>query len=442
MDLKFYIKTFGCQMNENDSEAIKGILKAKGFIPTDVLEEADIIIVNTCAVRKKAEDKFYGKLGEINRLKRRRKEIIVGVGGCIAEKEKEKLLENKIVNFVFGTRSISRIDSLIDEALKGKRFVYMEDHIDELNSYFPRLRDSNHHAWVTIIYGCNKFCSYCIVPYTRGREKSRPMHDILREVKNLATQGYIEITFLGQNVDSYGKDLKDGSSLAGLLREAEKISGIERLWFLTSYPKDFSDELIEVIARSNKIAKCIHLPIQSGSNKILKLMNRGYTREFYLDLIRRIRNTIQDVSVSTDVIVGFPKETEEDFEETLKLIKDVRFERVNLAIYSPREGTYAAKHFSDEIPHKEKSKRLQTILELQKRINYEINQNYLNKEVEVIIEAKVRKHQKLLYGRTINNKIIIFEGPEDRVGTKVIVKINKITAGPLYGEIINQEVKV
>jgi len=440
--LKFHIKTFGCQMNMNDSEAIKGILKLKGFTPVEDITEADIIIVNTCAVRKKAEDKFYGKLGEINRVKKRKKNLVVGVCGCVAEKEKEKLLENNVVDFVFGTRSIPRIDQIIDEALKGKRFVYMEDHIEELDGSFPRIRDSKHHAWVTIIYGCNKFCSYCIVPYTRGREKSRPMPDILKEVSSLASQGYIEITFLGQNVDSYGKDLKDGSSLAKLLSETEKIEGIERLWFLTSYPKDFSDELIEVIARSNKIARSIHLPVQSGSNKILKLMNRGYTKEFFVELIQKIRKAIPDVSISTDIIVGFPGESEEDFYETIELVENLRFERVNLAVYSPREGTYAAKHFIDEIAQSEKSRRLQKLLELQKRINRDINKEYLNKEVEVIVENTLEKTPGFLYGRTINNKIVIFEGSRELIGQKVHIKICRTTAGPLYGEITKQEVKV
>jgi len=439
--LKFYIRTFGCQMNENDSEAMKGLLINRGFNLVEDINEADIIIINTCAVRQKAEDKFYGKLGEVNRLKKKKK-ILVGVCGCIAEKEKERLLENKTVDFVFGTRSIAKLDWIINEALKGRKFVYMEDHLDEFDSSFPRYRDSKHHAWVTIIYGCNKFCSYCIVPYTRGREKSRSMEDILKEVETLAKQGYIEITFLGQNVDSYGKDLKDGTSLAKLLKKTESIDGIERLWFLTSYPRDFSDELIEVIANSKKVARSIHLPVQSGSDRILKLMNRGYTREFYVDLIRRIREAIPGVSISTDIIVGFPGETQEDFEDTVKLIEELRFERVNLAIYSPREGTYAAKYFEDNIPHEEKSKRLQKILEIQKRINREINQAYLDKEVEIIVENKMPKRPNLLYGRTINNKIVIFESSEEIMGEKVKIKINKVTAGPLYGELVKQGVKI
>lgn len=429
-------------MNENDSEAIKGLLTNMGFNLVGDINKADIVIINTCAVRQKAEDKFYGKLGEINRLKKKRREILVGVCGCIAEKEKEKLLENKVVDFVFGTRSITRLDWVINEALKGRRIIYMDDHIDELNSNFPRIRSSKHHAWVTIIYGCNKFCSYCIVPYTRGREKSRPMEDVLKEVNDLARQGYIEITFLGQNVDSYGKDLKDGTNLAKLLKKAESIDEIERLWFLTSYPKDFSVELIETIANSKKIARSIHLPVQSGSNRILKLMNRGYTREFYVDLIRKIRVAIPDVSISTDIIVGFPGETQEDFENTVKLVKELRFERVNLAIYSPREGTYAAKHFEDNIPREEKSRRLQKILEIQKSINREINQIYLGKEVEIIVENEVSRHPDLLYGRTINNKIVIFKGSKEMIGEKLKIKINKVTAGPLYGKLVEQGVKI
>lgn len=335
-------------------------------------------------------------------------------------------MKREEVNFVFGTRSISRVNEFLERAIKGERFVELSDFIDEINSSTPRLRTSRHHAWVTIIYGCNKFCSYCIVPYTRGREKSRSMEDILNEVKRLASKGYREVTYLGQNVDSYGKDLADGSTLAKLIRETLKIEQIERIWYLTSYPKDFSDELIDVIATSKRVSRSIHLPIQSGSNRILKAMNRGYTREEYLDLIRRIRTKVPDASISTDIIVGFPGESEDDYLQTKSLLEEVIFERVNLAIYSPREGTISAKYMKDDVPHEIKVRRLQELLELQKCLNRKINSEYIGKTVEIIVEAKHK--DGMLYGRTINNKIVFFHGSEELIGSKAKITIEKTTA--------------
>ncbi len=418
-------------MNVNDTEIMAGILIRAGHEIVEDEEEADAVIVNTCAVREKAEKKLYGKLGRLKALKRRKKNLIIGVAGCVAEKEGKTLLQREEVDFVFGTRSIVKIAEFVERAAKGHKFLDMSDYLNELDWSTPKNRTSRHHAWVTIIYGCNKFCTYCIVPYTRGREKSRPINDILSEVKALASEGYKEITYLGQNVDSYGKDRNDGTSLAGLIRETLKIQGIERIWFLTSYPNDFSDELIEVIASSDRVSKSIHLPIQSGSNKILKAMNRGYTREQYLDLIGRIRAKLPDASISTDVIVGFPGETEEDYLETKSLIEEVKFERVNLAMYSPREGTVSAKYFKDDVPHEEKVRRLNELLELQKRINRVINNAYVGKNVEIIVEDLMKDGK--LYGRTINNKIVIFDGSKELIGKKLRIRIETATAGPLYG---------
>lgn len=432
--MRIHIHTFGCQMNVNDSETMMGILSSRGHTLVDNPENADVVILNTCAVRKKAEDKFYGKLGELNRLRKAGKEFIVGVAGCIAEKSGKELLERKDVHFVLGTRAVSRIDEIVERASRGEKVADFEDALMYINAETPRIRQSKHHAWVTIIYGCDKFCSYCIVPYTRGREKSRPLEDVIREVKDLAHKGYREVTFLGQNVDSYGKDLGDGTSLARLLQLTEKIEGIERIWFLTSYPSDFSSELIDTIASSQKVAKSIHLPVQSGSDRILKAMNRGYTREEYVQLIQNIREKIGDVSISTDVIVGFPGETEEDFEQTYRLLEELRFERVNLAMYSPREGTVAWKHLEDNVPKEVKNERLQTLLELQKRINSEINRSYLDKVVRIIGEGRLDK--KRFYGRTEKNKIVIFCYEDDPTGRFIDVKITKTTAGPLYGEVV------
>ncbi len=430
--MKIYIKTYGCQMNENDSLYMMGILEKEGHEIVGSIEVADVVIINTCAVRKKAEEKFYGKLGEALHLKKNKRDMLIGVGGCLAEKEREKLLE-KGADFVFGTRSYPRISELVEKATSGEKFTYFEDHIDEIDSSTPR-RLKGHHAWVTVIYGCDRFCSYCIVPYTRGREKSRPMEDVLNEVRNLALKGVREVTFLGQNVDAYGKDLGDGTSLAKLLRESLKIEGIDRLWFLTSYPSDVTDELIDVVASSDKISKNFHLPVQAGSNQILKRMRRRYTKEEYINLVNRIRNKVKDVSISTDIIVGFPGETERDFEETLDLLKTLKFERVNLALYSPREGTLAYKIYEDDVPREEKIRRFQRLLEVQKELNRELNERYRGKVVDVIVEARAKSG--LMYGRDIRNKIIAFEGDESMMGKWAKVKVRKITAGPLYGKLV------
>ena len=425
-------------MNVNDTETMAGLLIEAGHEIVEKEEEADVVIVNTCAVREKAEKKLYGKLGRLKALKKKNKTLIVGVAGCVAEKEKEKLLNRDEVNFVIGTRSIAKIPEFLERAAKGEKFLEMSDYLDEINWSTPRYHTNNHHAWVTIIYGCNKFCSYCIVPYTRGREKSRPMDDILQEVRTLANKGYREITYLGQNVDSYGKDRNDGSNLASLIRKTLEIPEMDRIWYLTSYPKDFSDELIEVIASSDRVSRSIHLPIQSGSDKILKAMNRGYTKGEYLKLIEKIKTKIPDASISTDIIVGFPGETEEDYLETKELLESIRYERVNLAMYSPREGTVSAKYFKDDVSHEIKVKRLNELLELQKRINREINEAYKAKELPIIVEGTLKDGK--LYGRTINNKIVIFEGPKELIGQKLSVKIGTVTAGPLYGAVENHSV--
>ena len=433
--MKVAFRTFGCQMNISDTEAMMGILRRAGHEIIESEEVADAVIVNTCAVREKSEDKLYGKLGQLKALKKSNDRLIVGVCGCVAEKNSTELLTHREVNFVFGTRAISRIDELLSRAAGGERLIEMGDYIDELDANCPRVRTSKHHAWVTIIYGCDKFCSYCIVPYTRGREKSRKMADILNEVKQLADSGYREITFLGQNVDSYGKDLMDGSSLAALLRETLKVEGIERIWFLTSYPRDFSDELIDVIASCERISRSIHLPVQSGSNRILKAMNRGYTREYFLNLTRRVKERVQDSSLSTDIIVGFPGETDDDYNDTVSLIKEVRFERVNLAMYSPREGTLSARKLPDDIPQEVKIRRLNDLLALQKHINRQENEKYLNKVIDVIGEGKIKGNGKI-YGRTMNNKIVIYHADASMIGTPVKIKVDSVSAGPLYGEIV------
>ncbi len=425
--MKVHIYTYGCQMNENDTEIAKQLLLNGGFEVVDSEDEADIVILNTCAVRKKSEDKVYSHIGKLRKKGKR-----IGIMGCVADKEKENLFKRG-VSFVIGTRAIAKIPEAVLNAKDGNKQIYLDDTLDEIDYHKVETRSSKHHAWITIIYGCDRFCTYCIVPYTRGREKSRPMESVLLEVRSLVEKGYKEFTFLGQNVDAYGKDLNDGTSLAKLLREAAKIDGVKRLWFLTSYPTDFSLEIPQAMVENPKIARSIHLPVQHGSDRILRAMNRRYTRGEYIELINNIRNIVPDASISSDIIVGFPGETDEDFEATVELVRAIKFERLNLAIYSPREGTVAWKYLKDDVPYKTKVRRMSYLLNLQKMINRELNEAYRDKRVEVIVEAQAKNG--LFYGRDIRNKIISFEGSHELIGKTVIVKINKITAGPLYGTV-------
>jgi len=440
----FWIETMGCQMNLNDSELLVGILTQQGGIQVAQPEDADVAIVNTCAVRQKAEDKVYGMLGRLFGIRRKAREnhtgqgLRIGVGGCVADKEKEALFRHKGVDFVFGTRALMNVPSLVQRALGGERKIMdFSDTLDQVTASVPRIRQGNSHAWVTIMYGCDKFCSYCIVPYTRHREKSRPMDDVLQEVRGLAEKGYREVTLLGQNVDSYGKDFPGGRpSFAELLREVGKVDGLERIWFLTSYPSDFSLDIVDVMAANPRFAPQIHLPVQAGSDRILKAMNRRYTRSEYLDLVDGIRSRLPDVSLSSDVIVGFPGESAEDFEQTVALVRQVRYERLNLAMYSVRLGTVAAKTMRDDVAPGEKNRRLQVLLALQKQINRELNEQYLGKRVQVIGESFLQRDPTLMYGRTGHNKIVIFPGKPEQLGNPVEVEIHRVTAGPLYGQVV------
>ncbi|SHE86817.1 tRNA-i(6)A37 thiotransferase enzyme MiaB [Marinitoga hydrogenitolerans DSM 16785] len=437
--MKFYIKTFGCQMNVNESEIMTGILEKEGFEWTENPQEADFIVLNSCAVRGKAEHKLYGAIGQYEKLKKKKKELIIAVGGCVAEKEKESIL-NRFhgVNFVFGTRNYMEINNFYFKAKSGKRFADFTDKFEDITANLPKHPYSKHHGWINIIYGCNKYCTYCIVPYTRHFEKSRPVEDIIKEVEYYNNNNYREITFLGQNVDSYGKDFGDGNpKLDILIKEASKFESIKRIWFLTSYPTDITEKLINEVANNPKAAKNFHLPVQAGSNEILRKMNRRYTKEFYIELLDKIKSKVPQVTISGDIIVGFPGETDEDFMETVDLVKKARYERLNLAEYSPREGTISAKYYEDDVPKKIKNKRFQYLMNIQKQINHEENEKYLDKVVMVIQEGKIKSGAYL--GRTINNKVVIFESNESLIGRFVKIKINKISAGPLYGEIISKE---
>ena len=377
--MKYHIVTFGCQMNVHDSEKIAGILEEKGYEVTDKKEDADIIVFNTCAIREGAEDRVFGNVGALKKMKRERPGLIIAVCGCMTQKQEtaEKMKAKfPFVDIIMGTFNMTKLSEYIDRVREQKKRLlelYEEGDIDEL---LPYKRTSGDNAWVNIMQGCNNFCTYCIVPYVRGREKSREEEAILKEIKELVATGqYKKITLLGQNVNSYGKDLKEPVSFAKLLSNICKIEGDFKIWFMTSHPKDLSDEVIDVIAREDKILKDIHLPAQSGNNRILALMNRKYTREKYLEIIDKIRAKIPNCRITSDFIVGFPTETEEEFNDTYSLIERVRYDSIFAFIYSPRIGTVASK-MEGQIDEKIKHERVNKLLKLEKKIQKEDNKKW------------------------------------------------------------------
>lgn len=374
--MKYFIVTFGCQMNVHDSEKIAGILEGRGYTLADCREEADIIIFNTCAIREGAEDRVFGNVGALKKLKKQRPGLIIVVCGCMTQKQQTaNLMKEKFpfVDIILGTFNMPKLNEYLDKLIaERKRFIALDESGD-IDEYMPYKRTSGENAWVNIIQGCNNFCTYCIVPYVRGREKSREKEAILSEIKQLVESGkYKKITLLGQNVNSYGKDLKTPVTFAQLLKEICQIPGDFKVWFMTSHPKDLSDEVIDVIATEDKILKDIHLPAQSGNNRILKLMNRKYTREQYLEIIRKIKEKIKDVRITSDFIVGFPTETEEEFNDTYSLVEQVRYDSIFAFIYSKREGTVAST-MEGQVPEDIKRKRVNKLLQLIKKIQKEDN---------------------------------------------------------------------
>lgn len=420
---KYFLKTYGCQMNVHDSEEIKGILENLGFQETFVLEESDIVVLNTCAIRENAHDKVFGFLGRIKHLKREKPDLIVCIGGCMPELDSvTKLLQEKypFVNIVFGTHNINNLGHLILECHNKQQIeVYsIEGDVYENIDY---KRDSEYSAWVNIMYGCDKFCTYCIVPFTRGKQRSRKIENILEEVQNLKEKGYQEITLLGQNVNAYGKDLKENYDFATLLAKVAQI-GIPRIRFVTSHPWDFTDEMIEVIANYPNVMPYIHLPFQSGSTNILRLMGRRYTKEDYLNLYQKIKEKIPSVSITTDIIVGFPNESDADFEETMDVVRKCQFDGAFTFIYSPREGTPAAL-IKDNITLEMKNKRLQTLNELVNKYSLQNNKKYLGKTVKVLITGLSEKGANKVCGYTETMKLVNISGADNDIGKIIDVTI-------------------
>ena len=433
--LKYNILTMGCQLNENDSEKLCGMLEKMGYTKTENPKEADLCLFNTCCVRENAEDKLFGKLGELKRVKEQRGAIIA-IGGCMMQ---EKHITDKIkesypfVDVIFGTHTLYRFPEDLYKALVEKK--KQEDILDidgEIFENLPIKRDSNIKASVTIMNGCNNFCTYCIVPYVRGRERSREPRAIIEEVKELASEGYKEITLLGQNVNSYLRVEKEKNiefeqyegvnSFATLLRAINKIDGIERIRFVSPHPKDFTDDVIEAIADCDKVCKLIHLPLQSGNTKVLKEMNRRYTKEQYLSLVEKMKNKIPNLTLSTDIIVGFPGETDEEFEDTLDVVNKVKFEQVYMFIYSRRVGTPGDK-MKEQIPEEIKHKRFDKLKALVESQIEENNQKYVGTIQKVLVEGKSKNNENMLTGRTDSNKVVIFEGDTSLINKIIDLKI-------------------
>lgn len=433
----YYILTMGCQLNENDSEKLIGIMEKMGYTKSDDIKNADLYVINTCCVRENAEEKLFGKLGELKKIKEN-KNIVIAIGGCMMQEEHitEKIKKSyPFVDVVFGTHTLHKFpEDLYTAITKNKKVKDVIDIDGEIYEGLPVKRSSNRQASVIIMYGCNNFCSYCIVPYVRGRERSRKPEDILNEIKELAKEGYREITLLGQNVNSY----KGGENynFANLLEDVDKIEGIEVIRFVSPHPKDFTDDVIDVISKSSKISRLIHVPLQSGSTKVLKEMNRKYTKEQYLDLIKRIRNKIPDVVFSTDIIVGFPGETEEDFEDTIDVVKQVNFEQIFMFIYSRRVGTRADK-MENQIPEEIKHKRFDRLKQVFEESVEENNKKYVGTTQKILVEGYSKNNQDMLTGRTDTNKVVIFEGPEKLIGKIINIKIISEHKWYLKGEVLN-----
>lgn len=438
LNKKYFIKTYGCQMNEHDSENIKAILEEMSFEYTDEMEDADLILLNTCAIRENAHNKVFGYLGRIKHLKETKPNIIVGLCGCMAQEEvviNEILEKYNWLDIVFGTHNIHALPDILLKALKNKKINVEVLSIEgDVVENIPVKRDSKYKAWVNIMYGCDKFCTYCIVPYTRGKQRSRLPQDIIKEVEELVKDGYLEVTLLGQNVNAYGKDLKTNYNMANLLENVAKTQ-IQRIRFITSHPWDFTDDMLDVIAKYDNIMPYIHLPIQSGSNRILKLMGRRYTKEEYICLFNKIKRKIPNVSISTDIIVGFPNETEEDFQETLDIVNTLKFDLAYTFIYSKREGTPAAA-LEDNITLETKNKRLQKLNNLVNKYAKENNQKYLNKVVPVLIEGESEKKGKF-FGYTDTMKLVNVKCDPSCVGKIINVKIKEIKTWSLDGDINN-----
>ncbi len=440
LSLKAYVLTFGCQQNEADSEKLSGMAEAMGYGIVDKPDDADLIVVNTCAIREHAEQKALSTVGQFKHLKNKKPSLVIAVCGCmVAQEHRQNDIKFRYpyVNFIFGTTSLHKFPELLYKNLtERKRLYYNEEAAREVAEGIPVKRSNGYKAWVSVMYGCNNFCSYCIVPYVRGRERSRRPEDICTEVKKLIDAGYKDITLLGQNVNSYGKDGDFNCDFADLLYKLASFEGDYLIHFMTSHPKDATHKLIDVMAKHEHIAKHFHLPMQSGSDAVLKKMNRRYDTEKYYGIVEYIREKMPDCVITSDIIVGFPSETEEDFEGTLNMLKKVKFDMLYSFIYSPRKGTPAAE-MDEQIPREIQNARFDRLLALQNEIALEKNKPMIDKTVRVLCDGESKTNSDVYSGRTEGNKIVFFEGKPSDIGKFVSVKIERAEAFALYGKKIN-----
>ncbi len=435
----YHIKTYGCQMNEHDTEVMAGILEMMDYTYTDDIQMADVVILNTCAIRENAENKVFGKIGSLKKTKLENPEKVIAICGCMSQEENvvNKLLSKyQFIDIIFGTHNIHRLPQLIAQSMQDKAMVVEVwsqegDIIEDL----PKNRASDTKAWVNIIYGCDKFCTYCIVPYTRGKERSREHKDILEEVQQLKDQGYKEITLLGQNVNAYGKDLNNNYTMANLLEDVAKI-GVQRIRFTTSHPWDFDDDMIEVIAKYNNIMPNIHLPVQSGDNDVLKIMGRNYTIEKYLDIFDKLRTKKENISITTDIIVGYPNETDEQFQKTLDLYNRCQFDLAYTFVFSAREGTPAYK-MKDNVDLQTKKERLYKLNELVDKYSLKNNEKKIGQTLKVLVDGPSNKDENILAGYSEENKLVHFKGDKSLIGQIVKINILKAKKYNLYGELID-----
>ena len=436
---KYYVRTYGCQMNEHDGERIKGVLSKEGMIETDNIEEASLIILNTCAIRENAHDKVFGFLGLVKKLKENH-DILLGICGCMAQDESvvnEIMNKYKYVDFVFGTHNLNNMIKVINDRItNNKQNIEVYSILGDICENIPEKRDSKYSAWVDIQLGCDKFCTYCIVPYTRGTQRSRRKENIIKEIIDLKENGYLEVTLLGQNVNAYGKDLYEDYNLANLLLDVSK-TGIPRIRFVTSHPWDFTDEMIDVISKCDNVMPYVHLPIQSGSDRILKLMGRRYTKEEYVSLYNKIREKVKDVSITTDIIVGFPGETEEDFEETINVVNECKFDGAFTFAFSPREGTPASK-LKDNTSLEEKNERLHRLNEVVNKWSNLRNHEMLGKTVKCLVLSLSEKDNTKYMGYTENMKLVNITSNKNITGKIVDVKIDEAKSFSLNGTYIEK----
>ncbi len=439
--MKYLIETWGCQMNEHDTEVMAGILEQMGYTATDDEHAADLVLLNTCCVREKAESKVFGRLGTLKKLKSNNPEVILGVCGCMVQRpEMAERIRKRMphMDLIFGTHNIHELPELIARVRQTRHTqldVWQKE--GQIIENLPVKRATGIKAYVNIMYGCNNFCTYCIVPYVRGRERSRQPEDIVEEITVLVDKGYVEVILLGQNVNSYGKDLQENIDFADLLTMVNDIGGLERIRFMTSHPRDFTGKLIDALARCEKVCEHYHLPIQAGSTKILEKMKRGYTKESYLKLIETIRQRVPDASITTDIIVGFPGESEADFEDTLDVVRRVKFDGAYMFIYSPRPGTPAAK-MADQVPREDKKERFQRLLALQNTITAEKHRQLVGQTVNVLFEGTSKNDDDIMAGRTRSNKIVHVPADKSVIGKFFKVKITGAQMFSVSGELTEE----